>query len=304
MPTRLITLRDAQALVQVAPAWGAALTRYDFAPDAATPMRPVLRPWDGVVDGAQHPFALACNVLLPWSNRIGAGGFHYDGVWYPVAANVAGEPCPLHGNGFQSAWDVVLQDPHSVELRLRSRRCKPFDYAAQLRYSLDQGVLTITLSVTHHGPKPLPYGIGLHPWLLRAADSVLSFDASHFWTEAPDHLPLQRLPNDAQGAMDFAAPRPLPQGWINTAFEGWGDHATLASKAAGLCVELRASASLSNLLVYSPAGNAGFVCLETVSHIPNAHGISALAPGAALTRLVRGQSLAGWLRIKPARYQP
>ncbi|EWH01852.1 aldose epimerase family protein [Halomonas sp. BC04] len=39
--------------------------------------------------------------LLPWSNRISAGGFDWRGQHYPLAGNLAGEPLPIHGDGWQ-----------------------------------------------------------------------------------------------------------------------------------------------------------------------------------------------------------
>lgn len=299
MSPPLILLRDEYALVQIAAAWGGAITRYDSLSKSGTCARPVLRPWDGKVDGASHPFSLACNVLLPWSNRIGGDGFFFEGDFHPLAPNVPGEAYPLHGNGFQSVWDVVRQSRHSVELRLHNKTCKPFDYEAQLCYSLDGGALTIGLSVIHRGRNALPYGIGLHPWLVRPVDSVLSFDSSHYWTESPQHLPLERIANVSGGHMDFSVPRRVPQDWINTAFEGWGGRAILTSQGAGQCIELRASASFSNVLIFSPSVDAGFVCIEPISHVPNAHWLKHLTETTALTRLEHDQSLDGWFCINP-----
>lgn len=265
-------------------------------------MCPVLRPWDGKTDGARHPFALACIVLLPWSNRIGANGFHFEGRFYALQPNVEGEPYPLHGNAFQSAWELVRHDSSHAQLRLRSHS-QPLAYEAQLGYTLDRGALTIHLSVTHRGTAPMPYGMGMHPWFTRHADSLLSFDASHYWSQTADYLPLARLANTRGEAMDFSMPKPLAQGWINAAFEGWGGSATLASVAAGLRTELRVSPSLGNLQLYSPSADAGFVCVEPISHVPNAHGLPGLTESAALTRLEPGQSLDGWLRMAPAAFR-
>ena len=95
---------------------------------------------------ARGPFDLAKNLLVPWSNRISGGGFHFDGRFHPLAPNLPGEPFPIHGNGFSSRWSVEQRDRGRAELSLRSDGPGPFRYEAMRDLFADAGALTMRLS--------------------------------------------------------------------------------------------------------------------------------------------------------------
>lgn len=300
MNCNLVTLSDGYADVQIAPEWGGALTSYNYGDQAARKRIPILRPWDGKFVDTKSVFSLANNVLLPWCNRIGAQGFEYDQIFYPIKPNLSGEKYPIHGDGFLAAWDLTQWDATCAELHLQSSHCPPYVYNARLRYSLHQGALHMSILIKNMAPVALPYGLGFHPWFVRSKATQLQFDSQNYWTEDGDYLPFERKPCLAGNAGHFNSPHALPDDWINTVFEGWGRHATLSMPDDGLDVIVRASETLSNLMVYSPSAAANFVCLEPMSHIPNAHGLPNLAPGASLTRLAPGEVLEGAMWIFPS----
>jgi aldose 1-epimerase len=39
-------------------------------------------------------------------NRIAQNGFHVDGRWISLPPNSKDEPLPIHGRGWQHAWQV------------------------------------------------------------------------------------------------------------------------------------------------------------------------------------------------------
>ena len=92
-----VEISDGVARLTITPALGAGIARYDLL--TADGVVPLMRPAPD--QGTDDPFALACNLLVPWSNRISGGGFSFDGRFFSVAPNLDGEPCPIHGNGFQ-----------------------------------------------------------------------------------------------------------------------------------------------------------------------------------------------------------
>ena len=55
------------------------------------------RPWDGVT---LDLYKLASFPMVPWSNRISGGGFAHQGRFHPMRPNRAGEPYPIHGDGW------------------------------------------------------------------------------------------------------------------------------------------------------------------------------------------------------------
>ena len=99
----LIVLRDDYAEVGVAPAWGGALTWYNWLSGINNQRTPILRPWNPEGNETPDPFSLASNVMVPWCNRIGGNGFMFEGHYYPVRPNLANEAFAIHGDGFSSA---------------------------------------------------------------------------------------------------------------------------------------------------------------------------------------------------------
>ena len=132
-------------VVELAPESGGAVARYDV--DLAGEWRPVLLA--STDSGRAGPFALASNVLAPWSNRISGGGFSYGGQFHALEPNIAGEPYPNHGNAFASAWDVAGASESQAVFTLHSDGPGPFRYDARLTYALDGAALRMSLSLTN-----------------------------------------------------------------------------------------------------------------------------------------------------------
>lgn len=248
--------------------------------------RPVLRPWSGRV--ADGPFALACNVLLPFSNRISGSGFLLMGRHQPVPANLPGEALPIHGDAFQRPWEVIETRPDSAVLGLEGGSIGPFRYAARLTYRLSPQGLTSDLSLTSAAPEALPYGLGFHPWFPRTAATLLQFRATGTWPEGPGHLPATQNPLPMPAGGPWAALAPLPDGWINQGFSGWEGAAQIVQDEGAVSCRLTAR-GLGTVLLYSPSASADFFCFEPVSHPVDAHnlpgrpGLVTLAPGESLS---------------------
>jgi aldose 1-epimerase len=295
----LIVLRDDCAEVGVAPAWGGALTRYDWLLGLNSQRTPILRPWSPKGSETPDPFSLASNVMVPWCNRIGGKGFMFEGRYYPINPNLASEPFAIHGDGFSSVWTVTQLQSTKVQMILESSTLAAFEYKAQLTYELNSGALCMTLAVTNCADRAAPYGIGFHPWFARRHDTQLQFDSEFYWTESKDFLPLNRKVFSTSNVRDFRAMRPVPDTWTNTAYEGWNQEASVYTPSLETAIHIKASESLDNLMVYSPNASADFLCVEPMSHIPNAHSMSGLTKGAELNRLATGQILEGSMWIRP-----
>lgn len=260
----VIVLEDGQARLEILPGWGGGLRRYDFL-TGSTPA-PILRP-----DVSRRGmFALGCNVLLPFSNRISGGGFTHEGRFHPLAPNIEGNPFPVHGSAFQSTWQVERVEPKQAELTLNASGPGPFRYSASLSYALEQGALTMTLVTTNTGLQSLPFGVGFHPWFVRTARTTLQFGAKGYWSEDESHLPKSFHPIST-GDFDFSSPHALPADWINSGFIDWSGSANIIWHERGLGVTVSADAPLSTLILYSPSETADFFCLEPVSHSVDAH---------------------------------
>ncbi len=177
-----VTIADGIARAVIRPDLGAGLERYEL-------LSPAVPLFDSAPRSGPAPFRLACNLLLPWSGRISGGGFSFGGRFHALAPNLEGEPCPIHGNGFESVWTVQHAGTGSVRLNLESDGPGPYRYAATVRYALGAGPLTMALSITNRAAVALPYGLGFPPVVP---------------THAADHAALRGAHRVVRGCAAFA----------------------------------------------------------------------------------------------------
>jgi aldose 1-epimerase len=294
-----VRIGDGAAEAVIDPNLGAGLAAYDLVgPAGRTPLfRPCLDP------SRAAPFDLALNLLVPWSNRISGGGFHFMGQFHPLAPNVLGERFPIHGNGFSSRWGLERATGASAELSLRSDGPGPFRYGAHAGYSLTAGALTMRLSVRNLGSIPLPFGLGFHPWIMRGSRTQLKAKAEWVVLETSDHLPAGEAAVASRPEWDFAAPRALPSGWINNAFLGWDGRARILWPERRLELDIEADPPLATYILYSPSDKAGFFCFEPVTHPVDAHNLPGGPEANGLVVLKPREAVAASCRFRPRRLE-
>lgn len=259
--------------------------------------------WDGralLSAGAGRPgggpFAQALNLLVPFSNRI-SRPFDFGGATHAVPANLEGEPVAIHGDAFQSAWEVEEAGVDHARLRLTAGT-GPFRYRAEVSYRLAPQSLDIALRVTNLAAMTLPYGGGFHPWLPRHPGTRLRLTATGHWPEDARHLPATTAPVPLPPDLRFDPPAALPGRWINEGLFGWDGRAEVIQPDHVLEF---AAPGLTTILLYSPGPAAPFFCLEPVSHPVDAHnlpgqpGLVPLEPGGKLDFSLR----LAWRDMKP-----
>lgn len=246
------------------------------------------RPWDGQ---SEDMYSLASFAMLPWSNRIGSGGFACEGKFHAIQANRLGEPYPIHGEGWLQPWRASQLGDGVVEMHLSSCRHlgSPYEYQAYQRFSLVDGGLDQSIEVCHQAAQPLPYGLGLHPWFPRTANTRVLADVDGVWLSASDPMPTSH-------SITF------PHGWelrngisaygslIDNAYSGWNGQARIDWPERNLSLTLRQTAPLDGelfCLVYRPPAGETF-CFEPMTHPINAFHLKG-QPGLRL--LHQGQRL-------------
>lgn len=281
-----IELSNSTARIGVAPSLGAGLTRYEILRQGV--WEPIFRT---VPDDTVHPFQLSNILLAPFSGRISGGGFFIGDQFHAIAPNLPGEKLPIHGSGFNAPWQVTGRRDSEIVLSLPNSTIGPFRFDAEVCYRLDGSALHMEMSVTNRAGMPLPYGIGFHPWFVRDTDTRLTAKAKTAWLEGADHLAAGSVAMADRPDMDFSKQRRLPVGWLLHWVDGWDGRARIEWPERKLAVEITASENLGTYVLYSPAGDADFVCFEPVSHPvdafnlpggPEAHGLRMLASGEML----------------------
>jgi aldose 1-epimerase len=283
-----VTLANAQLRLDVAPSLGGGITRFDWRSDGA--LVPVMRRCRQVTPDT-NPNELACYPLLPYSNRIGGGGFDVGGRRVEVPRNRPAEPFPIHGDGWLARWQVADSGREHVVLTLDRSDGAPYAYRAAQTYALDGATLAVTLEVENTGRDALPFGLGIHPFFVRDAHTELSAAAAGLWLQGEDWLPVRHVP--APPAWQFGVAYPLPPGMVNHAFTGWSGQASVVWPKRRLLVTV--SADTDYYVLYTPP-DEDFFCFEPVDHPVNAvnlpgggasHGMTMLAHGERLRRTFR-----------------
>jgi aldose 1-epimerase len=292
-----LTIGDGLAEAVIVPCLGAGLASYDLvgAGERTALFRPCRDP------SRAGPFDFANNLLVPWSNRISGRGFSFAGSFHRLDPNLSGEPYPIHGNGFLSRWSIERAASDSAELSLRSDGPGPFRYEAHAAYALAGGALSMRLSVRNLGAKPLPFGLGFHPWIVRTPETRLQAKAARVMLETGDHLPAGEAPVDSRPEWDFGAPRPLPGEWINNAFLAWGGSGCVLWPDHKLALDIKADPPVSTYIVYSPGRGADFFCFEPVTHPVDAHNLPGGPEANGLTILSPQETLSARCRFCPRR---
>jgi aldose 1-epimerase len=264
--------------LQVAPRSGGAVARF------AVDDRDLLRPMTATdiasgkgSDGALYP-------LVPFSNRIANGELTFEGEMFQLARNWPGVGHPMHGDGWAHAWDVVRSDGVSAEIaylheRAGGRGGWPFRYRARQSYRLDDDRLTIRISLENLEDRPVPAGIGLHPFFARDPDTQLTCRTRAVWRTDAEVLPVERIavPSD----WDFSAGRTVDSLVLDNCFDGWDGRATIAWPRRRLRLDLVATVPFRHLVIYVPPGQPYF-CVEPVSHANGQVGLAPLGPGGIL----------------------
>ena len=99
--TALVTLSREPFTLTLAPECGGSVTRFIYYRPGAAKI-PLFRVVEGEPD---NPLDCASFPLVPFVNRVRHGHFRFRGRDVTLAQNLAGDPSPLHGQGWKAAWD-------------------------------------------------------------------------------------------------------------------------------------------------------------------------------------------------------
>lgn len=276
----MIALAAGEWRAQVLPELGGAIGRLDWRG------KPVLRVTPPNCDDVLQT---ACFPLAPYANRIDHGRFTWAGREIDIGVTPGFAPHALHGLGWRRAWSIEDVGADRVRLRLCvDADAWPWAWSAAQVFVLDEEGLRIDLSLTNDSHTPMPGGLGLHPYLACGPADRVRFQAGAVWlgktlipeTQAPPATIVDWSAGPSRAALPF----------VDNAYEAWSGQAEVISADR----TTRLTSDASRLHAYAPVGEA-FVCLEPVTHRPDAHnaspaeasGLQTLAPGETMTLSMR-----------------
>lgn len=277
----MITLRAGTWEAALLPAQGAAFARLACAGrELLVPIPP-----GGDPNAGFHGAFL----MAPWTNRLDGGRIEAGGRPWRMPVNRPLESTAIHGLLRERPWEVESLAADSATLRC-SLDHPPFHAVARLRAALSANGLMLSAELVNAGAMPTPMGLGWHPFFPRPAGTRLRFAARTVFGRDARNLPI--APRPTAGIMGGDA---VLEG-LDTHFAGW-DGAAEISWPDGAVLALHATGAwATNLQVYAPKrGNV--VCVEPVSHAPDAPNRAAAAAHGAMHLLPPGAALGASLTI-------
>jgi aldose 1-epimerase len=231
-----------------------------------------------------RPTSSGVPTLFPFPNRVRDGRFTWDGKEHQLPRNDSEHVNAIHGFAFDRPWRVLDQGADGsgawVTGAFRGSTDAPelsaswpADYELRVTYRLAADTLRIEAAVSNPDSRPLPFGLGYHPYLrvppvpnTSAADCLVEGRANAYW-ELWQSLPTgERRP--VEGRLDLRTPRPFAELRLDDVLTGLPDAADglrllglLREPSLGAEVRLRASPVFRELVLYTP-GHRQAVCLE------------------------------------------
>lgn len=166
-------------------------------------------------------------VLVPWPNRVAGATWAQDGERHTLEATESVRGNAIHGLVRNAKWSVVSHEDGAVKLAVEVDGAPgwPFPFRTTVSYELGDAGLTVTHTVENRGDRPMPFGVGTHPYprpgrvdvddcvLTLAARTVLPVDLESM---IPNGDPIDVTGTD----YDFREGRPLRDIELDTAFGG------------------------------------------------------------------------------------
>ncbi len=212
-------------------------------------------PLESVLHAANFP-------LVPFVNRVRGGQFEFRGRQVRLAPNMAGDPSPLHGQGWLAPWQMVVAGASRAKLRFFHRPGEwPWDYEALQDFALDEKGLSLTLSCRNLSDEPMPCGLGQHPYFHCGPQTRIDTEVTHAWTIDAHILPVDKVP--AEGRFDLCNRNACGQG-LDHGFAGWSGRARLTDPNWPFDLEM-SSPQARFFQLYSPTAGGIFVA-EPVTH--------------------------------------
>jgi aldose 1-epimerase len=252
-----VSLSAGNLILHLSPSIGGAISAFEWAGlgDSRSILRKCHTPLETVLDACSFP-------LVPYVNRIRGGRFSFRGREVTLQPNMAGDPSPLHGQGWLNPWTVERQDAATAVLTYRHEPGQwPWSYEARQEFSLDEGGLSVRLTCRNTSGEPMPCGLGEHPYFDCGPQTRINTQVGYAWTVDEHVLPVDKVP--AEDRYDLRN-RLVCRQDLDNGFGDWGGEARMTDPDWPYEVRL-SSPEAKSFQLYSPPDGGIFVA-EPVTH--------------------------------------
>jgi aldose 1-epimerase len=225
-------------------------------------------------------------ILFPFPNRIRDGRYTWQGKEYQLPLNDSAKTSAIHGFTSSRPWRVidkgadngrawVTGEFHAAVDAPDTRDLWPADYRIRLTYRLVDRGLQIEAEVQNPDSKPLPFGLGYHPYF--RVPFVTGRSEEDYWVDCPARQAWQLVDNLPTGeqrevheADDLRAGRwfaGLSLDDVYTALEGSPDSEGLYRRAGlrqasdNVGLEVWTSRAFREMVIFTPPHRQA-ICLE------------------------------------------
>jgi aldose 1-epimerase len=224
-----------------------------------------------------RPTGSGTPILFPFPNRVRDGRFAWDSKDYQLPRNDHNHVNAIHGFVFDRPWRVADQgaDATSAWVTGEFRGSAdapdltahwPADFLLRVTYRLQANALRVEATVSNPDVRPLPFGLGYHPYFRvplvpnsSAAECTVQGNARELW-ELQEFLPTGAR-RAVEGMLDLREPRPFESLRLDDVYTGLEGAPTAdglrvlgAVRQAAGAVELRllAAPAFRELVLYTP----------------------------------------------------
>jgi aldose 1-epimerase len=195
-PDKIAALHDAHNRLEIAPAIGFNAYRWTAGGNE------LLFHTDTFLHG-DRPTRSGIPVLFPFPNRIRDGQFMFDGKSYQLPLDDPAGKNAIHGFAFNRPWRIVdhgadqasawiTGEFHGSHDAPETLSLWPADYRLRVTYRLFDHVLRIEADADNPDTKPLPFGLGYHPYFalapLGGEQAIVTVPVQKIW-ELAENLP-------------------------------------------------------------------------------------------------------------------
>ena len=257
MKNSRVTLSANQLRLTLAPEVGGAIAGFEWIGNGRKV--PILRqspePLRSVLDAASFP-------LVPFVNRIRGGRFKFGEREVRLTPNMAGDPSPLHGHGWTSAWTVESASSDQAVVAFEHQPGEwPWRFDSRQYFRLSSDALHMRLTCRNLSDEPRPCGLGIHPYFPCGAGTRIQTQVEDVWTVDEHVLPVERIAATGRYAI---ADDPVCGRGLDNGYGGWSGRALLTDPGWPFEVEI-SSPQARFFQLYSPDSGGIFVA-EPVTH--------------------------------------
>jgi len=188
--SEIVKLAAGQLEVELSPSTGGGICKFGWFENGRR--TPILRESHSA---ATSVLELASFPLVPFVNRIRGGRFTFRGREVALRPNMAGDPSPLHGQGWLARWQAEATGTQAAELHFRHEPGEwPWRYEAVQLVSLDERGLSLSLVCRNLSDEAMPCGLGQHPYFNCTGATRLDTQVATAWEIDEQVLPVRQVP--------------------------------------------------------------------------------------------------------------